>query len=92
MPTLALALALTLTLTLTRYTNVVRRTTACRSNLQPRWDEDFHLLIRIEDELELLVEVRHAMHTAPQHAHAHRTATCTCTPHRNMHVCKGLLS
>ena len=51
-------LALTLTLTLTRYTNVVRRTAACRNSLQPRWDADFHLLIRIEDELELLVEAR----------------------------------
>ena len=55
-----------------RYTNVVRRTAACRSNLQPRWDEDFHLLIRLENELDLLVEVHDAVrHVACGMWHVH---------------------
>ena len=40
-----------------RYTNVVRRTRLCQSTLNPTWDEDFHLLIRLERQIELRIEV-----------------------------------
>ena len=57
----------------------MRRTAACRNSLQPRWDADFHLLIRIEDELELLVEARDVVHAAPRHTHVHvHVRMCVC--------------